>query len=358
MITVDTRTAAVLQRSFKLSVRAESWLGGTLLADGIPISAGQEQGAGSAQVPERVTLTVPRRAGGYDWTPFDDYSPLAANGQRLRIEVGISVGDQIVTWLQRGWFVITKSEMSGPAISVEAANLLWLVQEARLVAPFQPTGTLLSSVRTLLEPTLTVQDSGLGDRAVPAGINIDEDRLGGFYEILDAWPARGRVTEDGFMLLSPDVQPTDPVHTLTDGVGGTTIEFNGSSSRDGGFTMIVARGQDSAGNQVQGVAYSDRGSRAYGGTFNPQPVPDFFFSPFLTTVEQARAAAQTRLARRRRESGREFTARIVPDPRLQLGDPIAITAGPYAGLLCTLEGYTLPYVASGGAMPITLRTVV
>jgi hypothetical protein len=357
VITTDAVTQAVLQRSFQLHVRAESWLGGELLADDIPIDAGGEEGDAAAAVPERVTLTVPARDRGVSWSPVVG-SPLAADGQRLRVELGVSVGRGQITWMQRGWFVITGARLNGrDGVDVEAANLLWLIKEADLVSPLQPNGTMLSTVRTLVEPTLAVRDIGLTDRAVPAGTNFDESRLSGLFELLDAWPARGRVTEDGALLLTQDVPPTASLRSYTDGPGGTIVEVTGSSSRTGGFSLVVARGQDSAGNVVQGVAYNDSGPRAFGGPFNPQPVPKPFFSPLLTTVDQARAAAQTVLARHRRASGREFLVEMVPDPTLQLGDPVDVTTDDVAGLLCTIERYRMPYVADGGPMTATVRSV-
>lgn len=358
MLTADATTLSVLSRSFKLFVRAESWLGGTLLADGIPIAGGNEEGDSSARVPERVTLTVPRRARGVLWAPTQEDSPLAANGQRLRIEIGVGMRKDEITWLQRGWFVITDARPAGDSVVVEAASLLWLIDEAKLVSPLQPTGTMLSTMRTLLEPTLTVRDVSVGDRPVPAGVTFDDDRLGAAYELLDAWATRGRVNEHGEFVITGDFKPTAPLRSYTDGVGGTVIEASGSSSRTGGFSLVVARGQDTAGNAVQGVAYQDNGPRAFGGPFNPQPVPTFFYSPLLATPDQARAAAQTILARKRRESGREFTVQAVPDPTLQLGDPVMITGDEVTGLFCTVEGYSLPYKAGAGSMRLTVRAVL
>lgn len=359
MIAVDSATRSVLTRSYRAFVRAESWLGDTLLADGIPVAGGVEEGNAGAQVPERITLTVPRRSRGVDWSPVTDTAPLAANGQRLRVEVGVGITRDVVTWIQRGWFVITKCEPTAAgALAVEAANLLWLIQEARLVSPFQPSGTMLSTLRTLLEPTLTTRDiGGVIDRAVPASVTFDEDRLGGVYELLDAWAVRGRVDENGSFIVTPNDTPTAGLLDFTDGVGGTAVRIAGSSERQGGHTLVVARGQDSAGNAVQGVAYVDTGPRKYGGPFNPQPVPVFFFSPLLSTVDQARQAAQTVLARKRRASGREVTVEAVPDPTIQLGDAVTATPADGVPLLCTVESYTLPYRPAGGTMRLTLRAV-
>ncbi|HYH31096.1 MAG TPA: DUF5047 domain-containing protein [Pseudonocardia sp.] len=361
MIELSDAAASVLTRSFRRYVRAESWLGEQLLAEDIPISAGAEQVDRALSVPERVTLQVPLRDRGTSWAPVDDDSPLAANGQRLRVELGVGIGHGAIEWLTRGWFVIHSAKPQGAAVDVELRGLLQLVDEARLVSPYQPSGTLGSTVRGLVEPALTVAfDTGLTDRAVPAGMNIDEDRLAGVYSVLDAWGADARVTEEGWLEVGPAADPTEAVLDLTDGAGGTVVDVAGESTREGAVNAVVARGTDSAGNQVQGVAYDTSGGpKQYGGDFNPLPVPEFFESPLLTTVAQAQLAARTRLARKLRAVARTFEVACVPHPALQAGDLVTLTSG-RLGLQaqpCVVERLTLPYLPGGGAMQLAVRTV-
>jgi hypothetical protein len=358
MITASDTLASVLQRSFTYRVRVQSWLGDTLLSDDVPVSAGREEVDRSLRIPERVTLTVPRRKNGIDWTPIADDHPLAANGQRLHVELGVDIGGGQTEWLPRGWFVIQDSDTDDDSVTVNAVGLLTLVDEARLVSPFQPSGTLASTLRGLIEPALTVVvDAALTDRAVPANINYDEDRLQAALDLIDAWPADAYVTEDGYLSVIPADQSLTPVLTLTDGTGGTVITATGSSTRDGGYNAVVARGTASDGTQVQGVAYLATGPKTYGGQFNPLPVPFFYSSPLLTTVAQCNAAARTVLARLARTSSQAFTVTMVPDPRVQAGDVVSITADPYTGLLCSVEALSLPYTAAEGAMTLTVRRV-
>jgi hypothetical protein len=359
MIELTTEAQSVLTRSYTYHLRVESWLGGELLAEDIPVAGATEEGDRSLVVPERVTLTVPRKAGGVSWSPVTDTHPLAANGQRLRVQLGIGVGGQI-EWFQRGWFVIHSSKAEGDDVSVTAVGLLHLINEARLVSPYQPTGTLVSTLRGLVEPALTVDiDPGVTDRAVPAGINFDEDRLGAVTELLDAWPAEAHVSEEGYLTVYPSLTAAaEPVLTLTNGAGGTVITASGSSTRDGAYSAFVARGTASDGGQVQGVSYDlGSGPKRYDGPFNPLPVPYFFSSPLLTTVSQAQAASITGLARIRRQTALRFDADIVPHPGLQLGDVVSITTDDYTDLLCTVEHLRLPWTADGGAEQLALRSL-
>jgi hypothetical protein len=356
MIAMSATAAALLTGSYTYHVRAESWLGSTLLAEDIPIATGGEQRDRSLRVPERVTLTVPRIDGGTDWTPSTDLSPLAANGQRLRIELGIQIGADRIEWLQRGWFVIYSSgiDADGRSISVEARGLLHLIDEARLVSPYQPTGTILSTLRGLVEPGLTVINRGATDRAVPPDVNFDEDRLGAVGELLDAWPADGQVSPEGILEIRPSADDgTVPVLALAEDTG-TVVETTGSSTREGAWTVVVARGTASDGGQVQGVAYLSTGPKAYTSKFNPLPVPYFFNSPLLTTPTQAGAAAQTVMIRLARKAARMLSVECVPHPGLLLGDVISLTSSVYTGN-AVIEQLDLPYVAQAGAMRLLVR---
>jgi hypothetical protein len=218
-----------------------------------------------------------------------------------------------------------------------------------LINPFQPTGTIQSTLRSLVEPALTILvDTALVDRAVPGGIAYDEDRLRAFSEVRDAWPASASVDPEGYLRLVPALQSTTPVLTITDtGSSRTIIEATGKSTREGGANVIVARGTATDGSQVQGVSYVTSGPDTFGGPYSPLPVPYFFQSPLLTTVAQAQAAADTIRDRRARQAAVEYKVEMVPNPAVQLGDVAALTSARLglSGTLCTVESISLPYKA-------------
>lgn len=359
MITLSATAQDIVTRSHKRYLAVEAWRGGQLLAADVPVLAASEETDRTLRVPERVTFTVPRRDRGVSWSPVADDHALAANGQTLRVKLGVGLAFGEVEWFQRGVFLVEDSEARGDTVSVTAVGLLTLIDEARLVSPFQPTGTLTSTLRALIEPALTVAvDAALVDRAVPAGANYDEDRLGAVGELLDAWPAEAYVDSTGVLRVAPPAQSSTPVLSLTDGAGGTVITASGSSTREGAANMVVARGTATDGGQVQGIAVDTSGGpKAYSGLFNPLPVPHFFSSPLLTTVTQCNDAASTVLARLRRAAGREFRVTMVPHPGLQVGDVVSVTTGDYTGLTCSVEALTLPYHPGGGDMTLTVRAV-
>ncbi len=346
-------TASLKRGNQKRHLRVESWYADQLLHDDVPVDVGREDSDRGSNVPERVTLTVPRRDRGTDFTSSDLLSPLAANGQILKVSVGLELAFGQIEWLQRGYYVITQSYRRGSQIEVEAAGLLWKIQEARLVSPLQPSGTFKSLIRDLVEPALTVDfDAALVDRAVPSNVNYDDDRLGALNTTLAAWPASAEVNSEGYLYVTSTADPTVPVLELSNGVGGTVTELAGVSTREGVYNAVVAQGQASDGAVVRGVAYDLNGPKRSGGPFNELPVPFYFDSPLLTTAAQASTAAASRLATLKRNTSTTYDVEMVPHPGLQIGDCVRVD-----GKLCTIETLRLPLTAGGGAMALKVRVI-
>lgn len=355
----EIAAASLLKGNQRRFLRVESWYDDQLLDDDIAIFSGAEDVDRSSNVPERVTLTVPRVAKRtydgqrYDYTPGDLLAPLAANGQMLRVVVGIGVGYGNVEWLTRGWFVITDSEADGDEVRVEAGGLLWKIQEARLINPLQPSGTFKSTIRNLVEPALTVEfDSVLVDRSVPASVNYDDDRLDALNATLDAWPAVAEVTSEGFLYVTTVDDPADVSVALTTTSGGTVVKRVGKSTRDQVYNAVVAQGTLSDGGLVRGVAYDLNGPKRSGGPFNELPVPLFFDSPLITSQAQATAAAASRLTKLKRTTSQEFSVEMVPHPALQVGDRITID-----GVAYVIEASSLPLTAGGGEQKMRVRSL-
>lgn len=361
MLDMSTTALAVVQGGYTMDIRAESWLGGLLLADNIPIADGSETRDRSLSVPEQITLTVPRRDRGYDWDPGTDPAhPLAAYGQMLRIDFGVDVGGQM-EWVNRGWFLITESSTDGDTVSVSCQGLLTLIAEANLISPFQPSSsdTLVSVIRALVEPALTVGfDGTLIDRAVPLGMQWDSDRLGAVTEVLTAWGAAERVTEDGYLLIEPVSDAGASVISISDDPEtGTVVRWQGNTTRDGAFNVVVAQGEDASGNQIQGVSYDSDGTSPYqyGGNFNPLPVPYPYQSSLLTTVTQCRTAAAAQLKLLRRQAYRRLQVTMVPHPGLIPGDIVSVTGAGLTSARCAIESLSLPY--SPGEQSLTVRVL-
>lgn len=351
----DTALSVLSSSNFQYYIRAESWRSDDLLMVDIPVTKAIETVDLTLNVPERISLTFPRIVDGVDLSPYDEDSPLAANGQQLRLEVGIGIGHSQIEWVQKGWYLIYTSGVQDDTIEVDAWGLLTWIQEARFVTPFQPSGTIKDTIRKLVEPALTVVfDVALSDRSVPSNINYSDDRLDTLNSVLDAWPAVARINTSGDLEVSPATTSTTPVKTLSDRAGGTIIKATGTSTREGAFNAVVARGVASDGTTVQGeVAYDSESPKRFNGPFSPLLVPLFFESPLLTTVAQATAAANTRMANIMRQSAKSYEVTMVPDISLEAGDTVfldSVAVGSVLGIIETLTGS----LVAGNGTPMTL----
>jgi hypothetical protein len=366
--TSDPAADVIRSGSYQLYCQVSVSRAGEIIATDVPVISGREEYDVELSVPERVVITVPRIDGDTDWTPRSADAPLAAYGQRIHVRLGVGIGTDGVEWMNRGEFLIHDTIVDEDTITVTAVGLLALVDEARLVAPYQPTGTLLSTIRGLVEPALTVVLApSMTDRAVPAGMSFDEDRLGAVQEVLDAWPAFGQVTEDGYLLvrdlLDVEYGPSLLAYNREDQdlLVGWVQRSTGANTRENIVNAVVARGTAADGSPVQAAVYDTSGGPAsYGGPFNGLPVPEFFFSPLLTTVAQCRAAARTILDRRTAPLARRFTLTCIPDPRLQGTDYVFYVptrTGDSENANTVIDKLSLPYTAGDGAMELVLREV-
>lgn len=360
MLDLSATALGAMARSYVFDPVVTSWLGDVPLADSVPVDSGTLEFDSTLRVPDRVTLRVPREDRGVSWSPDGLDHPLGWWGQRLTVAYALQLPGGVET-IDRGEFVIVRTASNGDQVDVEGIGLLRWIDEARFVTPFQPAGTITATVRKLVEPALVVDFEGApADRSVPGSISWDEDRLGALHELLDAWGADCHVDVDGVLVVESATDPAGtPALGFTDGAGGTAVAWAGEGTREGARSLVVARGQDASGAQVQGVAIDGSPEFGIGGPFNPLPVPEFYFSPLLTTVGQCRTAAATILRRRRRTAGRRVTTTAVPHLGLELGDLVELTSARAKLELApaVVESLQLPLTAGSGPMVLSSRLV-
>lgn len=370
----DIAESVLASQTIRRYVRVESWLDDELLAEDIPIIDASEEADASLRVPERLNFSVPVEENGTSWVPSAYDSALGAYGQRVRISLGVDTGNGNIEYINRGWFLINTTTTEGDTLNVEALGLLSLVDEAMLPTEYQPKSgaTLVSVIRALVEPGLTVfTDSAPADRSVPTSITFSDNRLDSVQAVLDAWPAQAYITGDGYLGITADpASPTtgDVVLTLTDQTGGTVISAAAEVTREGAFNCVVAKGQypdtdpTRAGQEIIQAVYDSDPTSPYrrNGPFSPYLVPYGYSSPLLDSPARVLVAANSVLKRLRRARSRTVQVTAVPHPGIQLGDVVSLTSA-RLGLdeaLGTIDAYTLPYKATGGAMSLTVRIEV
>jgi hypothetical protein len=345
---------------YTMTCRVESWRGDDLLADDIPIGSGTETVDVTQNVPESLTITVPRLKNGVTWAPGTDIDhPLAPWGQRLRVYLAVQTS-QGFEGMARGWFYIVETDCQDETVSVTASGLLGLIDEADFISPYSPSGNFTTIIRQLIEPELLVDFTNAPtDRAVPANTVQDGGRLDALYELLTAWGATAFVDETGTLQVVVAGDTSTSSLSLTDGAGGTAMKWGNKLSRDGAASAVVARGYDSTGADVQAVANdNDPASPTYiNGPFNSLPVPYDYFSPLLTTVSQCQAAANTVLFNRRRQASRTITTTAVPMLALQTRDGVTVTSDDLNvdAELGIVDQLIMPLTPGDGGMTLGVR---
>lgn len=305
-----------------------SWRGGTLLAASVPVMRGRIVWSASQNVPEYLTLTVPRVADGRDWCPgADPDHPLARYGQELDISVRVtSTAADAASWLVRvARILITEWEDDDAAtVTVRGKGLIHRLVRSRLTSPMQPTGTLASDARRLLPAGMGLAiNPGLVDRACPSSMAWSGTRLAALREIATAWPALVRSDEWGQVRLRAPLGDvlTRPALRLSDGERGTVAAAPRSDSGDDAYNVVVARSSAAGVEDVQAVARWTTGPMSADGPLGE--VVREWSSPLLTTAAQAQAAAQTMLEGGLRPSA-VLPVTCASDPRIELDDPVEV----------------------------------
>lgn len=325
--------------------KVSSWLAGSLLADTLPVLSGRLVWDSSNKVPDRLTMTVARFDGLRDYLPLTPDSPLARFGQQLDVTITVAGVD-----VRMGRYQIDEWDYDESVISVTAYGLMQIAADYRLLSPTSPRdgASMVSEFVRLLPEQMSAQfDPALSDRPIPSTMSWDDERLDALWDIADAWPAVIRPDAWGQVLVKPpvEVSPT-PILSLTDGEGGTVVRVPRGDQRAGGYNIIVAR-SSADGVEASATAYVTSGPMNVA-TYNP--VPKFYSSPMLLTVEQCQATANAMRDESTRKSS-VLKVTMAPDPRPELDDTIGVTRDGVLDL-GVIVAVDMPLTISDGEMRV------
>lgn len=326
----------------------------------LPLRSGNVRMASTQDVKATLEIEVP---GDY-WDSVQPY------GAEIFVERGVDFGDGSEELVPLGYFRIQSADQDtaphGP-IKVTGRDRIAQLKDARLVYPYQypagishrelfarmvngytdPTGgtaggPLLISYGMYLSADVPIIFRGYdGDQAkLPTGV-IEDDVYEALAKIVDARGCVIMFNRHGELeVVRRDVAPdTAPVYSVVDGKTGTLLRRSRQTRRDGVYNIVVTRGSDPAAPVGYRLSYNnDQTSKLWWkGPFGP--VPRYYASPLVRTGEQAQAAGDALLAR---YSGlpTEQAAAMVPDPSLDLLDPVTLD-----GALHVTDELLLPVVS-------------
>ncbi|WP_125777198.1 hypothetical protein [Antribacter gilvus] len=352
------RLAEVLGGSAGWSPRVASWSAdGRLLASDVPVSRGSITYAVSSDKICELSLVVPRRVDGVDWSPRGNPDhPLARFGQRLDVSVIVTSKLGGVWTLRQGRFLVTGWQESPSAITVTGEGMLRLAKDSATASPVQPTAgeTFAALARRLAPAGVSVAfDDALVDRAVPSAAITKSGRLEALAELADAWPALLRSDDWGQALFrAPLPEVPTPVLEFTDGLvtgaRGTVVSAPFNDNRDG-YNVVRARSSAPGLENLYAEARTTSGPMAvdtYG------EVVQEWSTPLATTRAALQTSAESLRARSVRPS-RSRTVTHAPDPRIELDDPVSVHVDG-AREWGYVTGYKLPLTVEDGDMTTTV----
>jgi hypothetical protein len=298
----------------------------------IDIIDGDVRADAKSDVRQTVDMTTP---GNRRWpdVPTDLLTPY---GNELFVERGIDFGNGTVEIVALGYFRInTVDQDDGPDGEIKLAGsdrMIGLI-DGRLPFPQTfPVGTTISSVFDTLVHEIYPDATILFDFDATAATFdtahiAEEDRYKFLSDIAKSygkvmfWDHRGQLRIES----TPD--PASPVYEVNSGPYGVLVDLARELTRDGVYNAVVAHGEttDDSKPPVTAVVYdNDPDSPTYWeGRFGK--VPRFYASSFLTTVAGATSAATSILMQ---AVGLPYNINFqtVPNPALEVFDPIKITA--------------------------------
>lgn len=314
--------------------------GGVVLADGVPVEAGQLELSSGRAARERLSLTLSP-----DWAPTDEWSPFAPYGQVVRLMVHVEPDGAAPFVVDRGSFLlneVTWDAGTTGSVKVTAYSLLQRLVDDDFAFPTSPDpkSTLSREVERLCYPHL-VPVLECDDPVLPGGLSWGNRRVEALGKLADMY---------GFRFY---VGPDDLLHVVDSTRRGVVASYSGED-----LLLSESRKVSHAvPNRWTAVSNSTQGGRSHSGGLshmvevNAGPRAVSLYG-VVHKVLQVQAGSQDeiveaadRAMREATSSGGERSFKIVQDYRLDLGDLIRVrtpdgeaTVGVVTGLVMDLSG--------------------
>lgn len=295
--------------------------------------------------------------------PFGMLDTLAPAGQRLVAKRGIRYPSGAVELVQLGEFRIDDpaGDVDFGPVTLTGQSAEAIVQEDQFTATTTTRGypTCVAAITYLLQQTIpaAVLDNRTGSNPACATRTWDRgaDRWDAICEIALSMQAEIYVDAIGTFVLRNTPDPlVDPV-VWEIAAADLLIDDTRQLTRKNVHNAVIVSGENTADNTppVTGSAYltDPTDPLRWGGPFGHRP--KLYSSSLVTSSTQANAMALDML--RRLTAPHSITAiSTVPNPALDAGDVIRIVHTSGRTQLAVVHAFTVPLVADGGDMALTL----
>lgn len=295
----------------------------------IPILGGDVLMAATADIRSTLDLTT-----SYDW-PRNAAGLLAPYGNEIYVERGIEYGNGQREWVGLGYFRIDtpdQDQAPGGPIQIAAPDRMAGIIDARFLTPRQFAATMTRGqlVQLLVQEvypaaTISWDSTAVRDGQVGRSITADRDRYATLRDLVTSLGKVGYWRYDGvFRVETPPAISSTPSWDVSSGRNGVLVKLSRQITRVGIYNVVVSSGEATDTTPPVWAAVADLNPASptyYRGRFGP--VPRFYTSPFLTTVDQCRGASAVLL---RKSLGLPYSLNLdaVPNPALEPDDVIRV----------------------------------
>lgn len=355
---VSERFKRALRLSHDAVTRVEVWRDGVNItpAGGLPVASGDVTIDEGSKVRRSISLLVADP----DLDPDDAEDLLAPFGTELRVWRGVRMTEGDVEEVPVGVFRIDSAKRAGWAsgVQVTGGDRSNAVKDARFLAPENtPAGVLVTDeIARLITDAIDVEVFDLTNSQTKTyAATWARDRWDAIEVLANSIGAEvffdpaGRAIIRTVPRLAEDSEAVWDVDV--DEETGALLDLDTGLASAGVYNAVVAQ-SESAENEptVTAVAYLSDGPLRWRDGFR---IPRFFVSKMLRTVEQAADAARAILARSITYA-QTVSASSLPNPALDAGDVVAVTARDGSQVLRIVSKIGLPL--EPGAMSLETRT--
>jgi hypothetical protein len=330
MIALDDDVAVAINASHIMQSRVTAFYG-SQSAGVVSIVDGTVSFDETSDVQSRCSVKIPVTSVALP-NVFDPRD-LDVNGWRLFIEYGVKIGGTF-RYTPLGLFVCYDlNDDDGPGgrlLTITGYDTTVLIRDGRFVAPYSvAAGTNYATAMTAMLTAINLSSSFPATGfTTPALLFLEgDDRLARLQDMTASLGSRAEADPYGVITSRTQVvsAASASVASFVEGEGSRMTAISRARTRQQVYNIGVVTGEPAGGTApVYGIAYDDdpNSGTYYLGPFGQVPV--FEKSQYVTTTDQAQAAALGLLSRKK-GIGAALKIRSWPNPGLRPGDPVQVT---------------------------------
>jgi hypothetical protein len=273
--------------------------------------------------------------GDVTWPQLND-DLLTPYGNEAFIRRGIDYGNGTIEWVSLGYFRlddVSQSTNSKYPLQITCYDRMIGIIEARLLTPVQffagiTVGEIVETLVWEVYPDATIEwDDDTHGIIVTRTQIAEQDRYGFLNDLITSYGKIMYFDYRGMLVIESVPSTTESVFDVNAGAHGVLISASRSRTREGVFNAVVVNGIGADTAEPVFAAVIDNESTSptnYNGRFGK--VPYFYTSTFITTTDQAFAAAGSLLSR---TTGLPYSVDFdaIVNPALVPYDTIAVSEG-------------------------------